>query len=74
MLLLKLAYYRSAVDKEFEKNKKLGERLGCWKGSYLVEDDAGSVRKALQGLKNLPEQRMEPAAVAEGKQALSNKM
>ena len=32
------------------KNKELGERLGCWKGSYLVEDDGGSVRKALQEL------------------------
>lgn len=74
MLLLKLAYYRSAVDKEFEKNKKLGERLGCWKGSYLVEDDAGSVRKALQGQKYLPEQGVEPAAVAESKQASSKRI
>ena len=62
------------MDREFEKNKELGERLGCWKGSYLVEDDAGSVRKALQGLKYLPEQKVELAAVAEGEQALSNNM
>ena len=38
------------MDAEFRKNKELGERLGCWKGSYLVEDDGGSVRKALQEL------------------------
>ena len=38
------------MDAEFRKNKELGERLGCWKGSYLVEDDGSSVRKALQEL------------------------
>ena len=38
------------MDAEFRKNKELGEHLGCWKGSYLVEDDGGSVRKALQEL------------------------
>ena len=48
--LLNLVLCRSAVDAEFRKNKELGERLGCWKGSYLVEDDGGSVRKALQEL------------------------
>jgi len=55
---------RSAVDEEFRKNKELGERLGCWKSSYLVEDDAGSVRKALQELKQAPEQGRMPAAEA----------
>ena len=74
MLSMQLAHCRSAVDREFKKNKELGERLGCWKGSYLVEDDAGSVRKALQGQKYLPEQRVEPAAVAESEQASSNKI
>lgn len=35
------------MDEEFAKNKALGESIGCWRGGYLVEDDAGSVRKAL---------------------------
>jgi len=38
---------RAAVDAEYAANKALGERLGCWKGGALVEDDAGSVRAAL---------------------------
>jgi hypothetical protein len=42
--------HRSAVDAEHQKNRELGERLGCWKGGVLVEDDAGSVRSALQEL------------------------
>lgn len=41
---------REAVEAEYAKNKELGERIGCWKGGVLVEDDDGSVRKALQGL------------------------
>ena len=56
------------MDQEFEKNKALGERLGCWKGSYLVENDAGSVRKALQVLQGATEQSLETAAVTGGKQ------
>ena len=61
------------MDQEFERNKALGERLGCWKGSYLVEDDAGSVRKALQALKNdAPGQIAETAAETDGKQAREN--
>ena len=40
--------HRGAVEAEYGKNKALGERLGCWKGGVLVEDDAGSVRAALQ--------------------------
>ncbi len=55
---------RNAVDEEFRKNKELGERLGCWRSSYLVEDDAGSVRRALQELKQAPEQGGVPAADA----------
>ncbi len=39
---------RQAVEAEYAANKALGERLGCWKGGVLVEDDAGSVRAALQ--------------------------
>lgn len=57
------------MDQEFEKNKALGERLGCWKSSYLVENDAGSVRKALQELQGAPEQSLETAAVTDGIQA-----
>ncbi|CAL8462744.1 g2277 [Coccomyxa elongata] len=41
---------REAVEAEYSKNKELGERIGCWKGGVLVEDDDGSVRKALQDL------------------------
>ncbi len=41
---------REAVEAEYNKNKELGERIGCWKGGVLVEDDDGSVRKALQDL------------------------
>jgi hypothetical protein len=63
-IILCLLGRRSAVDEEFRRNKELGERLGCWKGSYLVEDDAGSVRKALQELKQAPEQGGVPAAEA----------
>ena len=41
---------RDAVEAEFQKNKELGEATGCWKSGMLVEDDNGSVRKALEGL------------------------
>eukprot|EP00884_Botryococcus_braunii_P004742 jgi/Botrbrau1/14269/Bobra.0368s0002.1 len=40
---------REAVEKEFQKNKELGERLGCWKGGILVEDNQGSVAAAFEG-------------------------
>lgn len=35
------------MDEECRRNRELGEAIGCWRGGYLVEDDAGSVRKAL---------------------------
>ncbi|KAK9838137.1 hypothetical protein WJX81_003339 [Elliptochloris bilobata] len=38
---------KAAVDAEYAANKALGERLGCWKAGALVEDNAGSVKKAL---------------------------
>ena len=38
---------RAAVDAEREKHRQLGERLGCWKAGVLVEDNSGSVAKAL---------------------------
>ena len=41
---------KATVDAEREKHRKLGERLGCWKGGVLVEDDNGSVAKALAEL------------------------
>jgi len=31
-------------------NKAIGDRTGCWKADVLVEDDAGSVKKALNEL------------------------
>jgi hypothetical protein len=38
---------RAAVDAERERNRVIGERTGTWKSGVLVEDDAGSVAKAL---------------------------
>ena len=35
------------MDAERAVNKAIGDRTGCWKAGVLVEDDAGSVRKAL---------------------------
>ena len=43
---------RGAVDAEREKHRALGERLGCWKGGVLVEDDHGSVAKALEEMES----------------------
>lgn len=37
------------MDAEYAANRALGERLGCWKAGVLVEDGAGSVKKALAG-------------------------
>lgn len=41
---------REAVDAERAVNKAIGDRTGCWKAGVLVEDDAGSVKKALNEL------------------------
>lgn len=41
---------RAAIEQEFQKNKELGDATGCWKSGMLVEDDNGSVRKALEEL------------------------
>ena len=38
---------RAAVDAEQARNRALGEQTGCWKSGVLVEDDNGSVAKAL---------------------------
>ncbi len=38
---------RAAVDAEQARNRALGEQTGCWKSGVLVEDDHGSVAKAL---------------------------
>eukprot|EP00842_Homolaphlyctis_polyrhiza_P000706 jgi/Hompol1/1636/HPOL_005679-RA len=32
---------------EYERNKAIGLRFGCWKGSVLVYDDQGEVLKAI---------------------------
>lgn len=42
---------RDAVDAEQAQNKAIGEKTGCWKAGVLVEDDAGSVKQALEELK-----------------------
>jgi hypothetical protein len=36
------------VEEEHRINKAIGERIGCWKGGVLVENDAGSLKKALE--------------------------
>ena len=38
------------MDAERAVNKAIGDRTGCWKAGVLVEDDAGSVKKALNDL------------------------
>jgi hypothetical protein len=38
---------RAAVDAEQARNRALGEQTGCWKSGVLVEDDNGSVAKAI---------------------------
>ena len=43
---------REAVEAEFKINKEIGEKTGCWKTGYLVEDDNGSVKQALEELKS----------------------
>jgi len=35
------------VDAEQAANRAIGEATGCWKAGVLVEDDDGSVAKAL---------------------------
>ncbi len=38
------------IERERSKNFEVGQRLGCWKGGYLVADDAGTVIKELEQL------------------------
>ena len=38
---------RAEVDAEQARNRALGEQTGCWKSGVLVEDDYGSVAKAI---------------------------
>ncbi|KAI8924991.1 hypothetical protein BC831DRAFT_401676 [Entophlyctis helioformis] len=37
----------AAVAAQFERNKRIGLRLGCWKNSVLVADDEGKVLEAI---------------------------
>ncbi|KAJ2356768.1 hypothetical protein GGF43_001866 [Coemansia sp. RSA 2618] len=37
-----------AVQREYERNKEIGLRLGTWKGGALVYDDDGLVLKAIE--------------------------
>jgi len=39
---------RGAVEAEYARNKRIGDRTGCWKAGVLVEDDHGTVAKALE--------------------------
>jgi hypothetical protein len=39
---------RAAVDAEQARNRALGDATGCWKSGVLVEDDNGSVAKAIK--------------------------
>ena len=52
-----LSYFREAVDSERAVNKAIGDRTGCWKAGVLVEDDAGSVKKALNELARIAKSR-----------------
>lgn len=36
------------IQNEFERNKKIGNLLGAWKGNVLVNDDQGRVAEYLQ--------------------------
>ena len=36
-------FTRAQIEVEYERNKEIGIRLGCWKGSTLVYDDDGKV-------------------------------
>ncbi|KAJ2775962.1 hypothetical protein IWQ57_000119 [Coemansia nantahalensis] len=38
----------AAVQREYERNKEIGLRLGAWKGGALVYDDDGRVLKAIE--------------------------
>lgn len=49
---------KEEIKKEHEKNRALGEKLGCWKSGYLVEDDHGSVATALDAEKKQNAPRM----------------
>ena len=39
---------KAEFEKEFKKNKELGEKLGCWKAGMLVDNDQGDVAQALK--------------------------
>mmetsp|Transcript_8112 Transcript_8112/g.50195 ORF Transcript_8112/g.50195 Transcript_8112/m.50195 type:complete len:164 (+) Transcript_8112:110-601(+) len=38
---------KEEIKREHEKNRTMGEKLGCWKNGYLVENDRKSVASAL---------------------------
>jgi hypothetical protein len=40
----------AAVQREFERNKEIGLKTGCWKANMLVSDDNGGVwRESVSG-------------------------
>lgn len=39
-------------EKEFKKNKEIGEKLGCWRGGVLVNDNNGEVEKEIINYNN----------------------
>lgn len=41
---------KEAVDREYAKNKQIGEATGCWKNGTLVENDNGDVKKYMEKL------------------------
>jgi len=56
-----------AIAKEYERNRKIGHELGCWKGSVLVADDDGKVLQRIQETE--PETAKGNAPVAEKRKA-----
>ncbi|GAX81856.1 hypothetical protein CEUSTIGMA_g9284.t1 [Chlamydomonas eustigma] len=43
---------KQAVQQEHERNKRLAEKLGCWKNGMLVENSEGSVKEYFKQLVN----------------------
>lgn len=41
-------FTKSEAEAEFEQNKQLGARTGCWKNGMLVDDDGGTLRRHFQ--------------------------
>jgi hypothetical protein len=43
----------AAVQREFERNKEIGLKTGCWKANMLVSDDNGGVCRVCRASGNV---------------------